>query len=153
MNRIPSFNSRVQLKSNYTLLSGLNSRQNSVLVVIIILCIIICIGLYFISVNNDYNDLQSFYFSFLERKSLICEGRMAHRQDLERMAPVQVMSCDIEGLQGCWCYCFVLTIIKYLKAADLHHQLDSNNMRSVGKKLLLRIVLTLTFAYGSPNAL
>ena len=89
---------------NYPL-SGLNSRQNSVLVVIIVICIIICIGLYFISVSNDYVDLQSFYYSFLERKSLICEGRMAHRQDLERMAPEQV-SCDIERLHCC--YCFVL---------------------------------------------
>ena len=87
-------------------LSGLNSRQNTVLLVIIVLCIIICIGLYFLSVSNDFHELQSFYYSFLERKSLICEGRMAHRQDLERMAS-KLVSCDIERLHCC--YCFKLT--------------------------------------------
>jgi len=83
---------------------GLNSRQNTVLLVIVILCILICIGLYFLSVSNDYHELQSFYYSFLERKSLICEGRMAHRQDLERMASKL--------------------------AAETDHQLDNNNVRS-----------------------
>ena len=91
---------------HFYLFSGLNSRQNYILLVIIILCIIICIGLYFISVSNDYNELQSFYYAFLERKSLIYEGRMAHRQDLERMAP-NVVSFDVERLHCC--YCFVLT--------------------------------------------
>ena len=64
---------------------GLYSKQCLIILIIVFICVIISINLYCISISNDWTELRSFYFAFVQRKQLIKEGKMIYKEECERM--------------------------------------------------------------------
>ena len=54
-------------------LTGIYDKQIFIIWIIVIICIIICISLYCISVSNDWMELRMFYYAYTERKKMIQE--------------------------------------------------------------------------------
>ena len=70
--------------TNYVIV-GIYTKQCIIILIIVVICIVVCISLYCISVSNDWDELKMFYYSYTERKQLMKEGKMVHKDETLRM--------------------------------------------------------------------
>ena len=58
------------------------SRKNVTICVILVFCVMIAVGINFINLSSDFDDLMEFYRGFMGRRLLIVEGRLTSRSHI-----------------------------------------------------------------------
>ena len=69
------------------------SRKNITICVILVFCVAIAVGINFINLNSDYEDLMDFYKGYMGRRLLIVEGRLtskSHIQELKAKEQIRI---------------------------------------------------------------
>ena len=69
------------------------SRKNITICVILGFCVAVAVGINFINLNSDYEDLMDFYKGYMGRRLLIVEGRLtskSHIQELKAKEQIKI---------------------------------------------------------------
>ena len=71
------------------------SRKNVTICVILVFCVVIAIGINFINLSSDYDDLKEFYHGFMGRRLLIVEGRLTSKSHILLLKAKEQMRIEL----------------------------------------------------------
>ena len=83
------------------------SRKNITICVILGFCVAVAVGINFINLNSDYEDLMDFYRGYMGRRLLIVEGRLtskSHIQELKAKEQTKIELGPTGKFRTCYLY-------------------------------------------------
>ena len=71
------------------------SRKNITICVILVFCVAIAVGINFINLNSDYEDLMDFYKGYMGRRLLIVEGRLTSKSHIMELKAKEQIKIEL----------------------------------------------------------
>ena len=71
------------------------SRKNITICVILFFCVAVAIGINFINLSSDYEDLKDFYKGYMGRRLLIVEGRLTSKKHIQLLKAKEQIKIEL----------------------------------------------------------